>query len=132
MPNESKLWQTELYTARGKFFWGNSFYTNVGLAGRIIKETTFYANKGQDNEARYDTLQASGGALIEAGNRWQWGTFFVGVDWIGIYMPFAVLWRDFSHVGLTTEEEARLKKLFKRRAPDFVPQYLKLNLGVSF
>ena len=131
LPDKKKTWQTELYFVRGKFFWGNSFYTNVGVAGRVVKETTIYANRGQDNEASYATLQASGGALVEAGNRWHWGTFFVGLDWVGLYLPFALFWRDFTPTELTPEENALLKKNFRRRAPDFAPQYLKLNLGIS-
>lgn len=91
---------SNLIDVRYKRFWGNSFYTNLGAGQRKLGYSfNFTTNEGSLAES---ADVASTVINFSIGNKWQFDSFNIGCDWIGVT---ATLGSD-SSVN-TTEQPAR-------------------------
>ncbi|RYZ53851.1 MAG: hypothetical protein EOP07_17065 [Proteobacteria bacterium] len=77
-----------------KSFWGNSFYTRAGFSKRDYDFSwDVYPSDGDGNISfETETLTAktsSMGLELGLGNQWQWSSFTIGADWVGVYLPLS-------------------------------------------
>lgn len=75
-----------------KSFWGNSFYTRAGFSKRDydfswdVYPTDEEGNIGFETET-LTAKTSSMGLELGLGNQWQWNSFTIGADWVGVYLP---------------------------------------------
>jgi hypothetical protein len=122
-----------------KSFWGNSFYTNLGVAQRTLGYSFLISEI--DNNGNFTTRSreflannSAFGVDFSIGNRWQWGTFSLGCDWVGIFLPVAVTGEttveaNSSYDPQDIEEANRDMDRFSETG---TAQFLRFYLGVSF
>lgn len=75
---------SKLYSARLKYFIGNSFYVNFGAAYR---ELDLVINEWLFSDRRLERSVHHTGAEISMGNSWQFPGFTIGCDWAGYFLP---------------------------------------------
>ena len=83
-----------LTTLHLKSFWGNSFYTNLGVGSRSLGYSfDFPTIDGQGQitgfSEAYKIDNSVLGVDFSIGNRWQWETFTIGCDWVGTFVPLS-------------------------------------------
>ncbi len=78
------------YDLRVKKFWGNSFYTNLGLGSRKIGVRDAFDSL-TSNIITYEIDLSATSTVVDfaIGNRWQWDYFTLGCDWIGVMAPLS-------------------------------------------
>lgn len=122
-----------LVEARYKKFWGNSFYTNLGVGYRTIEIGASLAPLTGSKDIDSSLSVSSIGASVGIGNRWQWESFTIGCDWIGTFIPLTTTGEtkvnepsaDASDIKRTEKEAEDLGKASSG-------QILRFYLGVSF
>jgi hypothetical protein len=77
-----------------KSFWGNSFYTRVGFSKRDYDFSWDVYPTDDDGTISFETERLSAktsstGLELGLGNQWQWNSFSIGADWIGVYIPLS-------------------------------------------
>lgn len=77
------------YALRQTVFMGNSFYWTAGAAYREFRGHLSRQTPGATHF--YEIEQRDIGADGAIGNRWQWQSFSMGFDWVGIYIPIIKL-----------------------------------------
>ncbi len=121
-----------------KTFWGNSFYTNLGVASRMFGYRFDFTEVDADGNftsrnSSFGLQNKVLGADFTIGNRWQWDTFTIGCDWIGAFVPFAttgsteVISKNYSPEDIQDANEA-----MDRFGKQGSIQFLRFYLGVSF
>ena len=119
----------ELATIRAKMFLGNSFYANLGIGARKF---TFIGESSVDDTRIEETI-TSYGAEFDIGNRWQWDSFTLGCDWVGVFKPFAYE-AEQTITGANTDSVLSLD--FENTADGIgkanSPHMLRLYFGFSF
>ncbi|MFS4458159.1 hypothetical protein [Bdellovibrio sp. HCB2-146] len=72
-----------------KKFVSNSFYVNGGLDYSTIKYDNDYIFTTSSNKDAYgfEATMLSAGFVI--GNQWQWESFTLGCDWVGLTLPLS-------------------------------------------
>jgi len=132
-PSRLEQWSAEFYQLHGRFFFANSFSLTGGGAAYVFRETKKYepyTDGGEDPTSQSFLLTT--GLHFTLGNHWQWDTFTLGVEWVGIYVPFFVADRAFVPSGLSDEEKDYEKRKFESASPIVVPEFLKVRFGLSF
>ena len=79
-----------LIEVQAKYFFGNSFYVNGGLAHESW--TVKYPVDIDVNGATTSTLTGSvgnTGLSLHIGNQWQWSGFTMGCDWAGYFLSLS-------------------------------------------
>ncbi len=80
---------SSLVAVRYKRFVSNSFYWYAGGGDRMTSAALYVIDKDHDDKeskvATYETHDI--GAVGAIGNQWQWDSFMMGCDWIGLYLP---------------------------------------------
>lgn len=79
---------SKLYAARVKFFFGNSFYVNVGAAYRELDLTI---DEWLFSDRRLSRSMHHVGGELSLGNNWQFSSFSIGCDWAGYFLPLRKL-----------------------------------------
>ncbi len=111
-----------------KHFTGNSFYFNTGIDFRKVDYD--YRSTVTSTQSHFDSTSAIISFAI--GNQWQWNSFTMGCDWIGLSLPVA---DKISNASITTGsafEEGDFKDdqdLFSGKTHI---QLLRFYLGASF
>ena len=82
---EDKEKSVSVYAKR---FWGNSFYTNLGVAYRSVKHkenTISFSNTSVTvtNLSKEQSFNRED-LTFALGNQWQWKNFTLGCDWFGV------------------------------------------------
>lgn len=125
---------SEVVTLRAKTFWGNSFYTNTGIARRTVgialSPQAFIATDVLDMRLETTELVAD----LGIGNMWEWRRFVLGVDWLGVMWPIARLGGEYDLPGgvLTSDAERKKSEIFDRIAGGRSYELMRLYLGISF
>lgn len=121
-----------------KQFFGNSFYLTSGVRHQNISISD--SDRSIFYEDEYYAWEAKGtrtSALLAIGNQWQWENFTMGVDWIGLGLPFASSYKEkalsngaelSSSPGYRNEIEQIKKENFKEN----YALALRFYLGASF
>jgi len=120
---------------RMKRFWGNSFYTNVGIGSREIGGKTRIGTIFGDSSADVEIGATSLVAEIAIGNKWQWKNFGMGCDWFGTMVPLLKLSEKDTSEHLDTldqEERDKRKNDLASLAKVRTYQILRFYLGFSF
>jgi hypothetical protein len=113
-----------------KRYVGNSFYFRTGLDARsIILEDRglFSVNSGREFGRTTDLT-----AAFVIGNQWQWETFTLGTDWVGVNVPITNLSQNIDYSGLNANDKAEIKKSWDKLGQVTSVQYLRFYLGASF
>lgn len=123
---------SRMTSVRWKQWWGNSFYTNLGLARRVTAlEATLDPVTGSDEVSARIEL-TSLGADLQVGNRWQWDRFTLGCDWLGFFYPVSTSGSlEIGAAGAKHEEKDELKGLARRFGELFTVQGLRFYMGVA-
>lgn len=141
--DDSSRYSVDLALVRLKSFIGNSFYLNFGAGAR---RTEAEAVSGYDRTLGLTELdlqdQTSATHLVgefSLGNRWQFGNFTMGCDWIGIAMPFYEISRreeldkGYAKRGAYDDDEVDEERKDRK---EFVEgsglELLRFSLGVAF
>lgn len=126
---------SEVLSLRAKKYWGNTFYTNAGLARRRIGASFDVlpvpgAGDILDVEASVTSLTAD----VAIGNQWQWRRFNFGVDWLGVLWPLKRLETndDIPDVPLSDEDQRLKDKVFDKIAYSRSYQVMRLYFGSAF
>ena len=81
----------KIYSVTIKSFWANSFYTNMGLSKRDYKYKwdawNYDASGSISTSTQTKADRTSLGFEFHIGNQWQWDSFTLGTDWIGMFIP---------------------------------------------
>lgn len=93
--------------AKAKYFLGNSFYIDGGLAQESWAVTYPVMDAGGSTSSNLSGSVSNTGLVFHIGNQWQWSGFTLGCDWLGY---FASLSSSASFDGSTTVDEADKKK----------------------
>lgn len=116
--------------ANYKHFFGNSFYTKLGVDYRSISisdiDLLYTKQSGTIGEA--ETIV--GNAAI--GNQWQWENFTMGCDWIGVNPPLTVLNTKYDSANLNDSDKNDLDRSWNNVAKVTSWQFLRFYLGASF
>ncbi len=124
--------KTKFTSIRLKTFWGNSFYSNLGLAARSEAYTS-YPNIYYES-TYYDGVVVRENALgvdFAIGNRWQWENFTMGCDWVGFFSPMSKNLKVIDDRGQSDEYiQAALNDDSYRGTGSL--QLLRFYLGLSF
>ncbi|RZA26955.1 MAG: hypothetical protein EOP10_01905 [Proteobacteria bacterium] len=90
-----------------KSFWGNSFFTHVGLSSRSynLDYSSYKLNDNFEVENQYviSAKPKSIGANIAIGNQWQWSHFTLGCEWVGLFIPFSTTGTEFTDPDANTD-----------------------------
>jgi hypothetical protein len=115
---------------RYKKFNGNSFYWRSGIMMRQLDYNTTLSvlTDGPNGKA----TASSAGVDLAIGNQWQWQTFTIGCDWIGLFAPAFGSSRVSRPAGATDEWYNKQKKDAESLAKRGSPQWFRFYLGVSF
>ncbi len=120
-----------------KTFWGNSFYTNLGLGSRMLGYRFLFSEvdsngnyTGRDSET---TMQnTSMGLDFSIGNRWQWDTFTIGCDWVGFFSPLSTTGENtITGKNLSASDISDANEAMDRFSKQGSAQFLRFYLGVS-
>lgn len=79
--------QAHLLTAGYKQFFSNSFYAEAGGFLRRVSQVAVNEISYSSREGVADFTMDSVGFTLAVGNQWQWPTFTLGCDWIGMMVP---------------------------------------------
>lgn len=136
LPNGFTRYDSQLYSAHAKFFFGNSFYANVGLGVQYLKRLEIRSHPDDAVEKTYTAHSVSVGQEVVVGQRWQWSFFFVGIDWLGLYFPFGIVARSYESKGFTgsdkdKETNAGYRRDFYASQPAPLPLGLRLHVGLA-
>lgn len=117
--------------ANYKHFFGNSFYTKIGVDHRSISISDinlfgYTANQYGSNEAQ----SLVGNFAI--GNQWQWENFIMGCDWIGINPHLTTLKATYDTTGMSAKDKKDLDESWDKIAKVTSTQFLRFYLGASF
>lgn len=95
--SEPCQFETALSEARLKWFAGNSFFLNFGLAHeKGVWDHGVAWGHTEESNADFRAEVTTTGAVFALGNMWQLGAFTIGCDWFGLYVPLATTEFDFS------------------------------------
>ena len=137
----------------GKKFWGNSFYTNVGLFHRSLKSSQFDSVETDTSSTSPSSTSTPSNSTsvtlkkarlvqnasqqdieIAIGNQWQWDNFTLGCDWVGFAIPLSKKIekniREVSTDGGPYEEDTSKKPSTEPGISGL--RFLAFYLGVSF
>lgn len=125
---------SDVLELRLKKFWGNSFYTNLGVARRKIG-AAFTLEPIVVTDVLDESIEATKVTLNGSiGNEWQWRHFTVSVDWFGVMWPVATLKSDDEGSTQVISEAIRTKKdeYFDRIAGRRTYSAFRVSFGVAF
>jgi hypothetical protein len=130
--------ENSIASLRLKTFWGNSFYTNIGLGSRMIGYRFRFSEidsdgnfTGRDDEtSMQNTVLGSDFAI---GNRWQWESFTIGCDWIGLFSPISTTGEtSVSGTNISPSDVEDANETMDRFSKQGSIQFLRFYLGFSF
>lgn len=121
------------YVARVKKYWGNSFYTNLGLGSRTIGvKGDSFSTLGEEDSLSFDESTTSFVVDFGIGNKWQFENFTIGCDWIGALIPISSTTNTNLPNDLNEEDRKDLENSWEGIGETTTPYLLKLYLGLSF
>jgi hypothetical protein len=126
--------ESALAELRWKKFWGNSFYTNLGLGYRDIglkADLDLFNDPGSKINR---TLGAQSlGVNLALGNRWQWENFTIGCDWLGLFVPISSTGdSEIKDQNVEPGDKEKMEDLVEDLGKATSSQFLRFYLGVSF
>jgi hypothetical protein len=130
--------ENSMASLRLKTFWGNSFYTNIGLGSRMIGYSFRFSEI--DSEGNYtgrtDETNMQNNVLgsdFAIGNRWQWESFTIGCDWFGLFTPISTTGEtSVSSTNISPSDLRDVNETMDRFSKQGSVQFLRFYLGVSF
>lgn len=130
--------KTNLTEVGWQRFWGNSFYTFLGIGFRdIAAELTLdlaavLSGSESDKNASFGVTSYGISAVI--GNQWQWENFTLGCDWFGAFIPLAKGAQRESGVDNSVSEEDKKEKQdsFDKLSGATTYELARFYIGVSF
>lgn len=115
-----------------KRFFGNSFYLKAGADYRRIGFSNLIHSSSFNNIhgeiVNNDTLVGN----IAIGNQWQWETFTMGCDWIGVNPPLINLKTEANTANLTAYQKQDIEDIWKDLGKTTSYQFMRVYLGASF
>ena len=128
--------------ARLRWFVGNSFYLGFGGGGRMMKfaSTSYYFNStvGSGSTSDNYTMTVSSTDLVgefSIGNRWQWHSFTLGCDWVGVAFPIAsISYQEPTVADNDPNKEAKDTDIKNSRnsVKGSSMNFVRLHLGFAF
>lgn len=128
-----------------KYFTGNSFYFKGGLAYRQIGLKNLNYTSGVSTLSSSSASQTkisisdmgsvdSAAAELSIGNQWQWSTFTIGCDWLGVMVPLAVVKIDdrITTSGMSSADRKSLQDAWTTLGKATSVQIGRFYLGASF
>jgi hypothetical protein len=125
---------SSLFQVNGRFFFPASFYVSLGGGYQTtLTQTLFDANPNTPEETVYtSTLYDTMGVTAAVGSEWHFGLWSVGAEYLGLYLPFGIIYKGFNQKGLKASEEITERARFRKATPNIVPTLLKVKAGVNF
>ncbi len=130
--------KASLFEVMYKHFATNSFYWSAGVGDRQSEaHLEAYRFLSDDRETVATAKTHDIGLSAAIGNQWQWGTFMMGCDWIGFYIPVLHLSQD-KQEDNTPTEVSDAKSIDKARDEFYQDetegnaQGVRFYLGASF
>lgn len=127
--------KTKTISGSWKHFYGNSFYTKVGIAYRKIAlyDRMDSSSSNTMTFGREYGLSEVLAADLSLGNQWQWANFTLGCDWIGLMVPVGTMRSTYDSTGISSEYDRRdLDNTWNRIAKITSAQLLRFYIGASF
>lgn len=114
-----------------KNFSGNSFYYKFGIEAKRVSYGYNYNDSTilPSFERKFEGSAISG--AIHIGNQWQWKSFTLGCDWVGIALPVSSSISSEVTDG-SSYEQRRVKEEEERLVKGSAAQALRFYLGASF
>ena len=122
--------------ARYKRFWNNSFYTALGGGIRSMDQKLYfnsYEFSGINKATNYEGKATSAVFDFAIGNAWQFDSFLIGTDWVGVMIPVVKLssTETFSDDHIKDLSNDRISK-FRKDRQTLSAQALRLYCGAAF
>ena len=115
-----------------KIFTGNSFYIKSGVAYRKVAVDNVLCLLCKDPASSFGYNEALA-AELAIGNQWQWDTFTLGCDWIGLMVPVANLRSNSGDTSrFTQSEKDDVDRMWNVIGRTTSSQLVRLYLGVTF
>jgi hypothetical protein len=117
-----------------KKFFGNSFYVKAGMDQRHINLKYSYIGFLSPNfNTAYGFKSDSTAASLVIGNQWQWNSFTLGCDWIGMSVPIVESTsKEFQSGNFDSIDKRNLEDDKRRFTKNGIGQGLRFYLGASF
>lgn len=93
--------------AKAKYFFGNSFYVDGGLANESwkVKYSVLTSATGTTTES-FSGSVSNTGLTLHLGNQWQWSGFTLGCDWVGYFLALSTT-SSFGSSGAVDEDDKK-------------------------
>ena len=116
-------------TLNYKHFFGNSFYLKAGAGYRKIEI--------KNARLLFVDIKEVGSvenvvAEVAIGNQWQWETFTLGCDWVGLMTPISTISKKYDKGSAKGQDAVDLDNSWNRMANVTSGELLRLYLGASF
>lgn len=124
--------KSDAFGIRLKNFLGNSFYWRAGVVFRTIDYDTWAGRWVTPGNKIVGNIKVSSlGADVAIGNQWQWETFMMGGDWIGLLVPLIAKY-EISKPANATDAWYEYHKKEAASAAKKVDSQFRFYLGISF
>ena len=122
------------FSIRYKAFTGKTFYWRVGGKATqfTLKSPQSWGSNDTGYNGPYTSTVNSYGVDFAIGNQWQFGSFMMGCDWIGIFQPMSSTASTKRHASETEEKYQSANKHAKSSGKYAKPEILQFYLGVAF
>lgn len=129
--------RASLFSARYKRFAGNSFYWHAGAGLRTTTASMLVAPRLLPEEkTKVASVDASDfGGVGGIGNAWHWQHFYLGCDWVGLYLPLVKFKSKYDDLGESLAGNSDLqneRRSFRDQSTGFNLQAIRFYLGASF
>lgn len=114
-----------------KKFVSNSFYYSFGFYHRQVTFNEQLTNSAPD-DYNYSFTGTSNDVGMSIGNQWQWKTFTLGCDWIGMSYPFATQIDNEVVTGNGVSAQSSLKQQENNYVKSMRSLGLRFYMGTSF
>lgn len=114
-----------------KNFEGNSFYYKIGAESRRVSYDYRYVSSATSSfQRKFEGTSFSAAVVI--GNQWQWKSFTLGCDWVGLSLPLSHnIFNEYLSDN-TSYEKTRMAEVEDHYIRGVAVQGLHFYLGASF
>ncbi len=119
--------------AKAKWFIGNSFYVDGGLANESwkVQYSVLTSSTGTGTETLNGSVSSTGLSL-HVGNQWQWSGFTLGCDWVGYFLALSTTSSFGSSSSVDDDDKKDEEESIKNTMAGSGVHVARFYLGWSF
>lgn len=119
--------------AKGKYFFGDTFYTDGGLTYETfdVKYSVYKNGNIFDAESLKGNVSNTG-VNLHIGNQWQWPGFTLGCDWVGYFLSLSSKSKFGNAEGLDAADQKKQEDSIKTAMGGSSLHLARFYLGWAF